>query len=402
MEIALAILALAGWAAAAWLWVQREASKQRAMAAEQAEQRATATFQALAAEALARNNQIFLELARESLAKYQAAAEKDLESRQAAIENIVKPLNEALAKFQVHYGQLGEQLRSLSAEQARLEAETARLAQALRSPSARGRWGEIQLRRVVELAGMLEYCDFVQQETRPGQEGWLRPDLIVRLPNQRQVVVDAKVPLKAYLEALEATDDDARAQKLREHALQLRTHVQRLSDRRYWDQLTPTPEFAVMFVPGEAFFAAALEQDPALIEFGVDRRVLIATPVTLIALLRAVAYGWREARLAESARQVSELGRVLYERLGTMCTHFEKLRRALDGAVEAYNQAIGSLETRVLAAARRFQELGAAGGDELPILGSIERAPRPLASSPQTGRQTTKSASGPDPVPQAE
>lgn len=395
MEIVLLVVAAAGWATAAWLWLQREACKQRAIAAEQAEQRAAATFQKLAAEALKHNSEFFLQLARENLGKYQEAAEKELENRQAAIESLVKPLNEALSRFQVQYGQLGEQLRSLSAEQSRLQAETTKLAQALRSPAARGRWGEIQLRRVVELAGMLEYCDFVEQQTRLGEESRLRPDLIVRLPNQRQVVVDAKVPLKAYLEALEATDDGVRLQKLREHASQLRAHVQQLAERRYWEQFAPAPEFTVMFVPGEAFFGAALEHDPELIEFGVEKRVLIATPVTLIALLRAVAYGWREARLAESAREVSELGRKLYERLGTMVEHLDGLRRALNGAVDAYNKTVSSLESRVLVAARRFQELGAARGEEIPTLEPVDRVARQLTYA--TRAITPPSDQDPDP-----
>lgn len=385
MEILLAVLALLavlGWAFAIRLWLQREALKQSAQAREQAEQRFSAAFKALAAEALAQNNQLFLELARESLGKYQAAAEKDLESRQAAIENLVRPLSEALGVFQRHYGQLGEQLRRLSEDQARLQAEAANLAQALRSPKARGRWGEIQLRRVVELAGMLEYCDFLEQETRVAEEGRLRPDLVVKLPNQKQVVVDAKVSLKAYLEALEAPDDAGRQQKLREHAEQLRAHIARLSERRYWEQFDRAPEFAVMFVPGEAFFGAALEQDPELIEFGVERRVLIATPITLIALLRAVAYGWREEKLAESARQISELGRTLYERLGTLADHFEDLRRNLERAVEAYNKAAGSLESRVLVAARRFQELGAGAPEPLRPLEPVDRAARRLSVTP--------------------
>jgi DNA recombination protein RmuC len=446
VELLLGILAILGWLAAGWLWVQYQAAKQRASAAEQAEQRLSVTFKALAADvlaqnsrqflelahqslgkyqaaaesdlasrqsaiesivkplgeavqqlqlqyaqlgetlgrlsadALAQNTRQFLELARESLGKYQAAAEKDLASRQSAIESIVKPLGEAVQQLQLQYAQLGEQLRRLSQDQQNLQSETARLVQALRTPAARGRWGEIQLRRVVEMAGMVEYCDFLEQPTG-GDGGRLRPDMIIKLPNERQVVVDAKAPLKAYLEALEAPDEASRLQKLREHASQLRAHVQRLSEKQYWDQFSPAPEFAVLFVPGEAFFAAALEQDPELIQFGAEKRVLVATPVTLIALLRAVAYGWREARLAESARQISELGRTLYERLGTLAGHFDKLRRALENAVEAYNDAAGSLERRVLAAARRFQDLGAAGSSEIATLNTVDRVPRRLAIS---------------------
>jgi len=236
------------------------------------------------------------------------------------------------------------------------------------------------LRRVVEMAGMLEHCDFLEQESAAGEEGRLRPDLVVKLPNRKNVVVDAKVPLKAYLEALEAPEEAARTQKLREHAAQVRAHVGRLSERRYWEQFDPAPEFAVLFVPGEAFFSAALEQDPELIEYGVERRVLIATPMTLIALLRAVAYGWRQERLAESARQISELGRALHERLGTLAGHFEDLRRSLERAVESYNRAAASLESRVLVAARRFQELGAATEGGIPALEPVDRAARAMAA----------------------
>ncbi len=404
MEIALAVFALAGWAVAAWLWVRYQAARHKAAAAEQAEQHLAATFKALAADALMQNARQFLELAHERLGKYQAAAEKDLEARQAAIDNIVKPLKEALETFRAQYGeirtqygQLGEQLRSLASDQQKLQAEAARLAQALRSPTVAGHWGEIQLRRVVEMAGMLEYCDFIEQPAG-GDGGRLRPDLIVRLPNQRQVVVDAKAPLRAYLEAVEIADETARTQKLREHAAQLRRHVDQLSQKQYWDQFSPAPEFAVLFLPGEAFFAAALASDPELIQYGAERRILIATPVTLIALLQAVAHGWREARLAENARQISELGRTLYDRLRTLAQHLEELRKALGTAVEAYNRAVGSLESRVLVAARRFQELGAAAGDEIRVLEPVDREPRQLSG----GAWGAMPASSQDPDRQAE
>ncbi len=387
METLLGILAVGACGLAIWLLIQQAAWRERLRAREQqleaqaeAQQRLSDVFQSLASQALARNNQAFLELARETFEKHHTAAAKELESRQAAIEAVVKPLGEALERVHQHYGDLSAQLRRLSEDQARLQAETANLAQALRSPKARGRWGEIQLRRVVEMAGMLEHCDFLEQESTAGEEGRLRPDLVVKLPGRKNVVVDAKVPLKAYLEALEAPEEAARNQKLREHAGQLRAHVARLSERHYWEQFDPAPEFAVLFVPGEAFFSAALEQDPELMEFGVERRVLIATPMTLIALLRAVAYGWRQERLAESARQISELGRVLYQRLGTLAGHFEDLRRGLERAVESYNRAAASLESRVLVAARRFQELGAASEGDLPALEPVDRAARAVAA----------------------
>jgi len=387
METFLGTLAVLACGLAVWLLIQQAAWRERLRAREQqleaqaeAQQRLSDVFQSLASQALARNNQAFLELARETFDRRHTAAAKELESRQAAIEAVIKPLGEALERVHQHYGDLSAQLRRLSQDQARLQAETANLAQALRSPKARGRWGEIQLRRVVEMAGMLEHCDFLEQESAAGEEGRLRPDLVVKLPNRKNVVVDAKVPLKAYLEALEAPEEAARTQKLREHAAQVRAHVGRLSERRYWEQFDPAPEFAVLFVPGEAFFSAALEQDPELIEYGVERRVLIATPMTLIALLRAVAYGWRQERLAESARQISELGRTLYERLGTLAGYFEDLRRSLERAVESYNRAAASLESRVLVAARRFQELGAATEGGIPALEPVDRAARAMAA----------------------
>lgn len=394
MEIVFGLLALVACGIAAWLWVQRAVWQERLRAREldleaqaEAQKRLAEVFGDLAAKALAQNNQVFLDLARATLEKYQTAAREDLDHRQAAIAELVKPLGEALGWFQQQYGTLSEQLRRLSQDQAQLQAETANLVEALRSPKVRGRWGEIQLRRVVEMAGMVEYCDFVEQESRDSEQGRLRPDLVVKLPNGKNVVVDAKVSLKAYLEAAEARDEADRHEKLREHARQVRAHVLRLAERRYWEQFAPAPEFVVMFLPGEAFFSAALEQDPELIEFGAESRVLIATPMTLIALLRAVAYGWREARLAESARQISQLGRELHDRLRTMTEHFVRLGRALQSAIDAYNQTLGSLESRVLATARRFRELGAAPSEEIPAVEPVEIAARQLTVGEDPARQ---------------
>ncbi len=367
------------------LSAERAATEEKLRTLTEAHTRLTAEFKALSADALKSNNTAFLELARASLAQFQQKAEGDLSARQQAIDALVKPLKESLEKVDAKigeieqararaYGQLGQQLESLGSAQLRLQAEATKLSTALSSTSYAGSWGELQLRRVVELADMLPYADFSEQET----SGSLRADLVVRLPGGQRIVVDAKTPVQSYREAIEAPDETIRALRLAEHAQKIRGHIDALGAKNYWEQFQPAPEFVVLFIPGDHFLTAALQSDSSLLERAIARKVLLATPTTLIALLKAAAYGWRQEAVSQNADEISRIGRELFDRLSVFSDHLEKIGRGLENAVKGYNSAIGSLESNVLPGARKFAELGAKGIKDLDTPSTVETGIREI------------------------
>lgn len=380
------------------LELERAQAQDKLRLVERAREELSDAFKALSADALRAASTSFLELARTSLERWQDGARTDLDRRERAIAELLAPMKDSLGKLDGElrqlearrehaYGSLTAQLEAMGRAQGELRAEAANLVRALRAPQVRGRWGELQLRRVVELAGMVDRCDFHEQQTAEGEAGRLRPDLVVHLPGGRHVVVDAKAPLSAYLEAAEAKDEPTRRALLADHARQLRDHVAALSRKAYWEQFRPTPELAVLFLPGESFYAAALEADPALLEAGVERRIIVATPTTLIALLKAIAYGWRQEAAAENAEQVAALGRDLYKRMADLGAHFARLGKNLAQAVGSYNDAVGSLEARLVPAARKLDALAVRPENAaLPDLSAVEAHPRPLVAPELVGK----------------
>lgn len=359
---------------------------------EQSESRLRAAFDSLAADSLRANSELFLRLARETLGRDQALAQSGLKERETAIAQLIEPLRAALERSEQQiqvlererreaYTALRTQIESLASGQSLLQRETRNLVTALRRPEVRGRWGELTLRRLVELAGLAEHCDFTEQLHVAGDEGALRPDLVVHMPEARDLVIDVKTPLDAYLEALEAASDEARRLALRKHAQQVETRVRQLASKAYWAQFEHSPEFAVLFLPGDQFLSAALAERPELIESALGQNVIIATPSTLMALLKTVAYGWRQSAVAEHAATVASLGQELYRRLGSFTAHLERVGQRLGAAVEAYNSAVGSLERQVLPQARRFPELGVTADAALPALEGIDEPVRKVAQA---------------------
>ena len=384
-------------ALSAALDAERAAAADKLATVLDAERQLKDTFAALSGEALRRSQESFLQLAQEKLGQYQQASAGDLQARQQAITELLKPVRESLERVDKQlvtvdkervgaYESVATQLRSLSDTHDRLRRETDSLVRALRSPNVRGRWGEVQLRRVVELAGMMDYCDFIEKQSTTSDDGArLTPDLIIRLPGGTSIVVDSKVPIEAYLQSVDAPDEASREAKLKEHARQVREHIKALGRKRYWEQFRPTPEFVVMFMPGESLLSGALQYDQELIEIAATQRVIPASPLTLIAVLRSVAYGWQQNLLVQNAEQLSQLGKEMYDRLCTMADNLGALGTNLRQAVESYNRTIGTIESRVLVTARRFRDMGVSTPDELEEVKTVQVAVRDARAPELTG-----------------
>jgi DNA recombination protein RmuC len=365
--------------------LERDAAQQKLTNLQQ-------TFATLSQQALRDNHQTFLQLAQETLKQYHIQAQGDLAAREKAVETLVKPIREALEKTEQQmrlmenerreaYGSLHKHLETMAQTQQLLHGETRNLVQALRRPEVRGQWGELTLKRLVELAGMVEHCDFFEQVQLDTPEGRLRPDMIVRMPGGREIVVDVKTPLDAYLSAVEATDDETRRRHLEHHARKVRERVKELASKAYWEQFANAPDFVVLFIPGEHFLGAALDLDRTLLEDALRQNIILATPTNLVALLRTVAYGWRQEALTANAERIRDLGVELYGRLSTFSEHLAKLGRSLDGAVSDYNKAVGSFEAKVLPGARKFPEMGVQTAKTVEEPAQVEKAPRQIATA---------------------
>jgi DNA recombination protein RmuC len=366
----------------------KKAAEEKLALTEVSKEKLTESFKALSMDSLEKNSQAFLMLAQATLEKFQEKAEGSFEKKSHAIQELFTPVKETLSKIgdgmqqlekerKGDHATLQEQLRSMVASEKDLKEETSILVRALRAPNIRGRWGEMQLRRVVELCGMVSHCDFFEQRHEVHGESALRPDMIIKLPGDKQVVVDAKTPFEAYFEAMQETDHALKENMLKQHAKHLRTHVIALGKKAYWEHFQPSPEFVVLFLPSESFFSAALEQDPSLIEIGIDQKVVIATPMTLIGLLRAIAYGWKQDKLSKNTQDIYELGKELYKRIGDVYQHIAKLGKSLATSVESYNKMMGSLETRVLVTVRKFHSLGVGEEEDCLSASCIEQQPKP-------------------------
>lgn len=369
------------------LSADRAAATERIKSLTEAHERLTSEFKALSADALKNNNTAFLELAKATLEKFQEGAKGDLAARQQAIDSLVKPLKESLEKVDVKigalenarkeaYGSLTEQLKGLATAQTSLQSETTKLSRSLRSTSTAGRWGEVQLQRVVELAGMVENVDFIQQEA----QGEVRPDMIIRLPGGKSIAVDAKAPMQAYLEALEAGDETIRIAKFKEHARVVRGHIDALGNKAYWKAIQPAPEFVVLFIPGEAFYSAALRYEPDLFERGTNVGVILASPATLIALLKAAAYGWKQEALSKNADDIRKLGLELHERVSSVAENLDTLGQRLNQAVGSYNSTVNAVESRVLVTGRKLEKLGAGSEKKIPEPRLIDEQPKQLTA----------------------
>lgn len=368
---------------------QESVQQERQIAFEAANAQLTKAFAELANQSLQSNSENFLRLAEQKFGVEQEKAKRELSEREKAVEGLVKPIRDALdaSRQQISelekarseaYGGIKSQLEAMQASQKSLTQETQNLVKALRRPEVRGRWGEITLRRLVELAGMVEHCDFQEQVHTASEGQVIRPDMIVRMPDRRELVVDVKTPLDAYLEAVEAENDEQRRLGLERHAKNVRAHIRMLASKSYWDQFAQSPEFVILFIPGDQFLSAALNVDPDLIEYALSEQIILATPTSFVALLKAVAYGWRQMALAENAQEIRKLAEDLYGRLGTFVTHMNKMGRQLAGSVETYNRAVGSLERSVLPGARKFVELGVHKKKSIDKLETLDPVPRTL------------------------